>query len=527
MICNVIILKEEKKMIHQIDFWNEDLIEFKKATQQFYNGEITKNEYKGISGGFGSYAQKGGKTGMVRLRLGGGRITKEKLAFIADMIEKYNIDKVHLTTCQTIQLHNLHADAIYEIVEQAFTHGIITMGGGGDFPRNVMSSPLSGVQTDEYFDVLPYAETAGEYLLTFIKKEKMPRKLKVGFSNGPDNITHATYRDLGFAAREDGTFDVYSAGGLGNQPRLGICVAQKVDPSEILYYIYAMRDLFLTYGNYELRSKARTRFMRDILGDDGYISAFHEKLALAYDTQGDMHISPITVIIDKSGDGSVVKDKRVIPQKQDELYTVSYHPIGGCPSPALFRTLSNAIHGIDCAEIRLSPDADLYILNLTGSEANTMLKLTTEGASSPFETSVACIGSSICQGGIRDSQALLQSAIHAVREAGLKESCLPQIHISGCQSSCGTHQTGDIGFHGGVKTIDKVPHSTFTLHIRGCQIQGQERLGDSLGMIEETDIPAFLVEVGKSVDAQNQTFKKWNQEHPDSLEEIARKYINA
>lgn len=38
----------------------------------------------------------------------------------------------------------------------------------------------------------------------FIKAEKMPRKLKVGFSSSPANLTHATYRDLGFAAREDG-----------------------------------------------------------------------------------------------------------------------------------------------------------------------------------------------------------------------------------------------------------------------------------------------------------------------------------
>ena len=43
------------------------------------------------------------------------------------------------------------------------------MGGGGDFPRNVMCSPLSGVEKDEYFDVLPWAKAAGDYLMNFIK----------------------------------------------------------------------------------------------------------------------------------------------------------------------------------------------------------------------------------------------------------------------------------------------------------------------------------------------------------------------
>ena len=142
---------------------------------------------------------------------------------------------MHFTTCQTIQLHDLGPDTAAELMEQAIDAGIITLGGGGDFPRNVMCSPLSGVQAEEYFDVLPWAEAAGNYLLTFIKAEKMPRKLKVGFSNSPANLTHATYRDLGFAARPDGTFDVYSAGGLGNNPRMGVLVGQAVEPAQILY----------------------------------------------------------------------------------------------------------------------------------------------------------------------------------------------------------------------------------------------------------------------------------------------------
>ena len=69
-------------------------------------------------------------------------------------------------------------------MEGGLDHGIVTMGGGGDFPRNVTVSPLSGVEKGEYFNVLPYAEAAGEYLMTFIKKEVMPRKLKLDFQTG-------------------------------------------------------------------------------------------------------------------------------------------------------------------------------------------------------------------------------------------------------------------------------------------------------------------------------------------------------
>lgn len=259
--------------------WKQDMPAFREKTIAFYNGEITKKDYKGFSGLYGSYAQKDGKKGMLRLRMTAGRITKEKLAFTAKAIQEHKISRIHFTTCQTVQLHDLQPDTICTLAEEALSSGIVTMGGGGDFPRNVMCSPLSGVESGEYFDVLPYAEAAGEYLMNFIKAPKMPRKLKVGFSNSPANLTHATYRDLGFAANKNGTFDVYSAGGLGNNPRLGIKVAESVPPSKILYYIKAMWLTFCAYGNYENRAKARTRYMQDSLGGaENYKKAYLEKL---------------------------------------------------------------------------------------------------------------------------------------------------------------------------------------------------------------------------------------------------------
>ena len=102
-----------------LEKFRKDLKEFHEMTEKFYNKEITVVEYKGFSGGFGSYAQRGGERSMLRLRLAGGEVDKEKLKFIANSIEKYKINKVHLTTCQTIQLHNLDKKTVCELVEAA------------------------------------------------------------------------------------------------------------------------------------------------------------------------------------------------------------------------------------------------------------------------------------------------------------------------------------------------------------------------------------------------------------------------
>ena len=74
--------------------WKQDLPAFKEKTDRFYAGELSKADYKGFSGGYGSYAQKDGKASMIRLRMSGGHLTKDKLKFIADSIKTYNVDKV-------------------------------------------------------------------------------------------------------------------------------------------------------------------------------------------------------------------------------------------------------------------------------------------------------------------------------------------------------------------------------------------------------------------------------------------------
>ena len=108
---------------------------------------------------------------MLRLRMTAGCVSKEKLAFIAKAIRAYQVNMVHFTTCESVQFHNLDEKSVCELMEQALDAGIVTMGGGGDFPRNVMCSPLSGVEEGEYFDVMPWAKAAGEYLMTFMEVE--------------------------------------------------------------------------------------------------------------------------------------------------------------------------------------------------------------------------------------------------------------------------------------------------------------------------------------------------------------------
>lgn len=497
---------------------------FEEQIEAFEAGKISRNEFKGISGGFGSYAQKEGGY-MLRLRLPAGRITKETLKFIVERADQYHIDLLKITTCQTIQVHNLSAADVVSLMRDCLKFGIITKGGGGDNPRNVMASPLSGVEKEEIFDVLPYAQAAGDYLVRQMPSLHMPRKLKVGFSNTKENLTHATFRDLGFAARENGTFSVYCAGGLGPNPKLGVLVAENADPKETTHYVSAMVRMFSKYGNYKVRAKARTRYLQDTLGIEGIRKEFAHFLNEARKEEPLMPVPPAFSVI-KKAEGCIEKTEgsRITPQKQDGLYAVSYHPIGGCIAYSDLQTLWETVKDISGTEFRLSPDGTIYIINLTAKEIPAVLSATQGGAENLFESSVSCIGVPICQHGLRCSQGLLNACIKRIKKENFKDGVLPRMHISGCPSSCGSHQTSSLGFVGHTKKIDGEMKPAFRLYAGGLQTDPGACLGKETAVLAEKVIPEFLAALGKRIQESNTIFSEWYPSHTEEFQKLAEEY---
>ena len=347
-----------------MESFKSELPKFFEAAKEYFAGNIPKKDYKGISGGFGSYAQREDDKCMLRLRMTAGSVPKDNLKFVVDATKKYSISKVHFTTCQAIQLHDLGYKEVTEIAKAGYEHGIVTRGTGCDNPRNTMCSPLSGVEIGEYFDVMPYAKAAGDYALTLINQGKIPRKYKIVFSNSPKNATHATFHDLGFVARSDGKFDVYASGGLGPNPKMGVLIGESVEPDEICHYIYAQWKTFSEHGNYQNRSKARTRYLIESCGgEEKYKEIVHQNLE-AIKSSDDLTLNIVRTEIKKVGDGNI-DDERVIPQKQNGLYTVEWHTVGGCPKPGDLEKLYETIKDFKDVEMRLGSYETAYIINLT------------------------------------------------------------------------------------------------------------------------------------------------------------------
>ena len=124
---------------------------------KFLNGEIGKMDFKGASGGMGVYAQRSGKEFMIRFRIPSGIASIKNLKLIYEFAKRYNLESIHLTTRQAIQLHGITIDEVCDAMEEGIEKGLYLRGSGGNFPRNVAVSSLSGVEMNEAFDVSPYA----------------------------------------------------------------------------------------------------------------------------------------------------------------------------------------------------------------------------------------------------------------------------------------------------------------------------------------------------------------------------------
>ncbi|RDY24565.1 nitrite/sulfite reductase [Romboutsia maritimum] len=509
----------------------DEIPNFKEYSLKFINNEVSKMEYKGFSGGYGVYAQRDKNLFVIRLRFSCGVLSRAQLHIIHQMASKHKLNKIHLTTRQAIQLHNLNVDDLCNIMEEGIHKDIFTRGSGGNFPRNVGLSPLSGVDPYEAFDVAPYAIATDKYFISKIPTYHLPRKLKVSYSSSNKDTAHCTIQDLGFVAtirNNEPYFRVFLGGGLGKNPAVSLELDELIKPCDVLYYVEGMTKLFITEGNYENKNKARIRYIVEKLGKDMFLKKFKEFVQIEKE-KGGLDLHPEAIDYSKPGIKINISDPRLIKQKQEGLYSVYIHPIGG---QLLIKDLKILLYELDKVKnpmIRLAMTEGLYILNLDGNEAKKILEVSNSiSGNTSLEKSISCIGIPICQIGIQNSQEMLHEIIDYFRENCNGDytilNAMPRIYISGCSNSCGVHQIGAIGLSGKIKNIDGKSTDAFELHVGGSFNLNDTKLGYSLGDFKSSDLPKMLFEIAEHVANSNKPFYNWLNEHANELSQITSKY---
>jgi sulfite reductase beta subunit-like hemoprotein len=544
-------LIEERKKIYR-----DDITYFEQVGHEFLKGNKTSAEFKAVSGGMGVYAQRSQKEFMIRLRILSGVLDMDTLKLVQEFANTYSLKTIHFTTRQTIQLHDLQFDDVIRIMEKGLEHDLITRGGGGNYPRNVSLSPLSGVEKEEAFDVTPYAILVNKYYLTRMDTYKLPRKYKVAFSNNSADTACATIADLGFlAVKKDGKeyFKVFLGGSLGVNGDISVPYDDLILPQDILYHIEASLSLLVTEGDFENKNKARMRYIVKRMGKEAFLDCYKdhlkkvkEELQLEFDihqvndekTYGNIiNLNEEQNIIKFSsphhhtnknyeGAESELKERDVISQKQEGLYTLVLHPQGGLLKTEYLNKIIEFLKDVPQVTLRLSMDESMYIRNLTAPQIISLMELTKEIRKiTRLEQSISCIGTPTCQIGVQESQSLLKAIIEYFKEQNFYDDVLPSLHISGCVNSCARHQIGEIGFQGKKKRINDMMKDAYALFVGGKNSEADTHLAKEYGDLLAESIPSFLYDLATVLKEKQLEFITFYEKNFNEFESILKPYL--
>ena len=503
-----------------------EISELRKMGYRFINKELSAIEFKREAGRLGVRAEKNKDTFILMFRIPSGVMSIDEMQWILKCAEANNMEQIHFTTRQSIQFHGLSIDSVCDLMEEGLEHDIYT-GGGGYFPKNIVVSPLSGIEKGEAFDVTPYALEVNEYFKERIIGHNFPRKLKISFSNGDNDSANCMGTDLGFLAvnkNVEMAFKVYIGGRLGLNPKEGLCLEELCNPEEILYYIEALSRLFASEGGNFTKKKIRIKHIIERMGEEEFKECFNKHLREVKE-EAELSINIKNIEYLKEGEKTNIQDSRLVEQKQEGLYSVYFHPVGGHAYVNDLKEILYVIEQMEDVELRLTPTGGIYIRNLKGKEAECVLKATEgRGGETRLTQSISCMGSPICQMGIGASQVMLKEILEYFKGKNYSKDILPRIHISGCGNSCALQQGALMGLTGKKKKVNDVYEDGFELYINGIFGEENTKMTKIYGVLLVDVIPQFMYELALNIEARGICFEEYIREFDDEIIKLIEKF---
>lgn len=140
----------------------------------------------------GIIAQKQKDTFLIRLRTIAGDMTAEELRAVSRVSQKYGQGRVHLTTRQAVEIHNIRLDVLQAAREELEQNGIV-LGVCGPRGRGIVACPGNATCTS---GIIETRELAAELDAAYFRQQA-PHKFKIGISGCPNNCSKPIENDVG------------------------------------------------------------------------------------------------------------------------------------------------------------------------------------------------------------------------------------------------------------------------------------------------------------------------------------------
>jgi len=383
---------------------------------------------------------------MLRVKLPNGALTVEQLKKVAEISKRYARSTADFTTRQDIQFHFISVKDLPSIFASLQEVGLSTVFAAGDVPRNVVTCPVSGIDSTEICDVSHIVSSVNKYFDGNKTLSNLPRKYKVGISACSKHCISHEIQDLSFTAikKQDGSilFDVSVGGGLASNKQIAIHIGY-IHEENILAVVQAVTHIYRDYGNRESRTKARLGHIIKEWGVNKFTDLLHQKLNFRLIEPEVQNYTPY----------SQREHFGVHISKEQSKSYIGCAVSAGSIGANLLEQLSLILKRHGATAIKLTTTQNFVITDIPNSKALDMCKvlqkLDIEVHPSPFRArTLACTGIKFCKFAITETKDLAQELIHHLEEKFPVFDETISLSVNGCPHSCAHPHIVDIGLLG-------------------------------------------------------------------------------
>ena len=468
---------------------------------------------------YGVYTQRPDEDGyfMVRIRIPGGQLNASQLLAIAELSRKFGKSLADVTVRQNIQLHWVRIHDIPEIFEVLDRVGLTTTDACGDTVRNIISCPVSGVDSDELYDVTPLIRRVNDFFVGNRDFSNLPRKFKIAITGCAARCVYPEINDIGIFAVKDHerggiAFRARVGGGLSTTPRFSKDLGVLIEADEVVELCAAIASVFRDNGNRENRKRARLKFLVEQWEIPRFRDEVEARLGWKLHRAEQAEAPPITAR-DRSHLG-------VHRQRGDSFHYVGVALVGGRTSSEQLRNLAELAEKHGRGRLRTTNTQNIILLDIDSENLETM-KYDLKSAGFDYEPSwatrglIACTGIQFCKLAIAETKNRARELDRYLAEQVDLED-RPRISVTGCPNACGQHHICDVGLEGSLTTIDGVKKETFQVFLGGG-VGSHETFGRRIGVRLPSEqlakSMARLFTRYKEDRADNETFQEFCLRH--------------
>ena len=420
-------------------------------------GVPLKDEYIGLLKWYGMYPHVNSegtedkKYFMKRIKLIDASMNLEQLGVMAKIGQEYAQGLVDFTTRQNVQFHYIQIKDMPAILDLMSSVGLTSRMASGDGPRPIMTSPVAGIDANEFYDTRELVKQVDKY---FDDNEdrfcNFPRKYKIGISGCGRHSAAHEIQDLALTAFKDENgevlFDLTIGGGLSKSRQIATRANRYVKPEQVLDVAVACAEIFRDNGNRDNRNKARVRHLLNDWGIEKFVDEIEKNIGY------------------KLQEGLV--EPKIESYENREHFGINKSKVAG-ESYIGFATNSGRVAGVDFQamyDICKKYNAGGMTLTATqnfivyGVKDEVAQNLADEFAAlgypykpTPFRARLqSCTGKEFCKFGITETKEFAKKVLVELEEKFPEFTEDVTISISGCGNGCSQPHIADIGFVGGM-----------------------------------------------------------------------------